>query len=66
VLLDPLISHTGIPALFEFGVEGDAGVDPNLMILWFQQPGFGLPSKVRPLDPPFSPVVKQISGVLRR
>ncbi|KAI9510895.1 Metalloprotease [Russula earlei] len=35
----------GIPALFEFGVEGDAAVDPNFMILWFQQPSLGLPSK---------------------
>ncbi|KAI0006055.1 Metalloprotease [Russula compacta] len=35
----------GIPALFEFGVEGDTAFDPNLMILWFQQPSFGLPSK---------------------
>ncbi|KAI0306551.1 Metalloprotease [Multifurca ochricompacta] len=35
----------GVPALFEFGVEGDAAVDPNFMILWFQQPRLGLPSK---------------------
>lgn len=42
----PLTSHTGIPALFEFGVEGDAAFDPNFMILWFQQPTLGLPSKV--------------------
>lgn len=35
----------GIPALFEFGVEGDVGFDPNFMILWFQQPTLGLPSK---------------------
>ncbi|KAH9997253.1 hypothetical protein BJV77DRAFT_1065321 [Russula vinacea] len=35
----------GIPALFEFGVEGDSAFDPNLMILWFQQPNLGLPSK---------------------
>ena len=42
----PLTSHTGIPALFEFGVEGDVAFDPNFMILWFQQPTLGLPSKV--------------------
>jgi endothelin-converting enzyme len=42
----PLTSHTGIPALFEFGVEGDSALDPNSMILWFQQPTLGLPSKV--------------------
>jgi predicted metalloendopeptidase len=41
-----LTSHTGIPALFEFGVEGDSALDPNSMILWFQQPSLGLPSKV--------------------
>jgi endothelin-converting enzyme len=35
----------GIPGLFEFGVEGDAAVDPNFMMLWFQQPELGLPSK---------------------
>ncbi|KAI0302060.1 hypothetical protein BC826DRAFT_986902 [Russula brevipes] len=34
-----------IPALFDFGVEGDAALDPNSMILWFQQPDLGLPSK---------------------
>jgi len=36
----------GIPALFDFGVEGDVAFDPNFMILWFQQPTLGLPSKV--------------------
>jgi len=41
-----LTSHTGIPALFEFGVEGDSAVDPNFMVLWFQQPSLGLPAKV--------------------
>ncbi|KAH9063412.1 Metalloprotease [Lactarius vividus] len=35
----------GIPGLFELGVEGDAAIDPNFMILWFQQPRLGLPSK---------------------
>jgi endothelin-converting enzyme len=42
----PLTAYTGIPALFEFGVEGDVAFDPNFMILWFQQPALGLPSKV--------------------
>jgi len=46
VSLYPLTFHTGIPALFEFGVEGDVALDPNFMILWFQQPTLGLPSKV--------------------
>lgn len=36
----------GVDALFEFGIEGDVGVDPNLMTLWFNQPSLGLPSKV--------------------
>jgi endothelin-converting enzyme len=35
----------GVPALFSFEVEGDAGVDPNDMTLWFSQPELGLPSK---------------------
>ncbi|KAK7449695.1 hypothetical protein VKT23_013168 [Stygiomarasmius scandens] len=35
----------GIDALFSFGIEGDVGVDPNRMVLWFSQPGLGLPSK---------------------
>ncbi|KAF4608964.1 hypothetical protein EYR40_001317 [Pleurotus pulmonarius] len=35
----------GIDALFSFDVEGDVGVDPNFMTLWFSQPGLGLPSK---------------------
>ncbi|KAF5370302.1 hypothetical protein D9758_006925 [Tetrapyrgos nigripes] len=35
----------GIDALFDFRIEGDVGVDPNHMILWFSQPGLGLPSK---------------------
>jgi predicted metalloendopeptidase len=36
----------GIGALFGFGIEGDVGVDPNNMVLWFSQPQLGLPSKV--------------------
>jgi endothelin-converting enzyme len=35
----------GIPALFSFDVEGDTGDDPNFMVLWFNQPDLGLPSK---------------------
>lgn len=49
--LYPLTFHTGIPALFGFGVEGDSAFDPNLMILWFQQPNLGLPSKVGAYPP---------------
>lgn len=37
---------TGIDVLFEFDVDGDVGVDPNQMMLWFSQSGLGLPSKV--------------------
>lgn len=36
----------GVDALFDFGIEGDVGVDPNYMTLWFSQPSLGLPSKV--------------------
>lgn len=36
----------GIDALFSFNIDGDVGVDPNHMVLWFNQPEFGLPSKV--------------------
>ncbi|PPQ78520.1 hypothetical protein CVT25_011792 [Psilocybe cyanescens] len=35
----------GIDGLFSFEIEGDVGVDPNHMVLWFNQPGLGLPSK---------------------
>lgn len=41
------ICPTGVDALFEFYVDGDAGVDPNAMTLWFTQSTLGLPSKVR-------------------
>ncbi|KAF8969921.1 hypothetical protein BDZ97DRAFT_1793392 [Flammula alnicola] len=34
-----------ISALFAFDIEGDVGVDPNYMVLWFNQPALGLPSK---------------------
>jgi hypothetical protein len=35
-----------IDVLFQFGIDGDAGVDPDLMTLQFSQGGTGLPSKV--------------------
>ncbi|KAF7338682.1 Endothelin-converting enzyme 1 [Mycena venus] len=35
----------GIDALFSFDIEGDVGVDPNFMTLWFDQASLGLPSK---------------------
>ncbi|KAJ3726361.1 hypothetical protein DFJ43DRAFT_1195956 [Lentinula guzmanii] len=35
----------GLGALFSFDIEGDVGVDPNLLVLWFSQPSLGLPSK---------------------
>lgn len=40
------VRAAGVDALFEFFVDGDAGVDPNVMTLWFTQPTLGLPSKV--------------------
>ena len=36
----------GIGGLFSFDIDGDVGVDPNAMSLWFSQPSLGLPSKV--------------------
>jgi endothelin-converting enzyme len=41
-----IVLLVGIDALFSFDVDGDSGVDPNAMTLWFSQPGLGLPSKV--------------------
>ncbi|KAI5123330.1 hypothetical protein M0805_001755 [Coniferiporia weirii] len=35
----------GIEGLFGFDIDGDVGVDPNFMTLWFFQPSLGLPSK---------------------
>ncbi|KAJ7724074.1 hypothetical protein DFH07DRAFT_871903 [Mycena maculata] len=35
----------GIDALFSFVIDGDIGVDPNFMTLWFDQASLGLPSK---------------------
>ncbi|KAF8610076.1 zincin [Ceratobasidium sp. AG-I] len=34
-----------VDVLFEFGIDGDAGLDPDLMTLQFSQGGTGLPSK---------------------
>jgi predicted metalloendopeptidase len=36
----------GVGALFGFDIEGDVGLDPKNMVLWFSQPSLGLPSKV--------------------
>ncbi|KAE9406762.1 zincin [Gymnopus androsaceus JB14] len=35
----------GLDSLFSFSIEGDVGVDPNYLVLWFSQPSLGLPSK---------------------
>ncbi|KXN89289.1 Endothelin-converting enzyme 2, partial [Leucoagaricus sp. SymC.cos] len=35
----------GVDSLFGFFIDGDAGLDPNHMVLWFNQPSFGLPAK---------------------
>ncbi|KAJ3804396.1 peptidase family M13-domain-containing protein [Lentinula aff. lateritia] len=35
----------GLGALFSFDIEGDVGVDPNHLVLWFSQTSLGLPSK---------------------
>ncbi|KAL1758319.1 hypothetical protein FB107DRAFT_258860 [Schizophyllum commune] len=40
-----LLHSRGVSALFDFGIDGDVGVDPNHMVLWFSQSGLGLPSK---------------------
>ncbi|EEB94648.1 hypothetical protein MPER_06503, partial [Moniliophthora perniciosa FA553] len=40
-----LVVVLGIGGLFSFDIEGDVGVDPNHMILWFSQPSLGLPAK---------------------
>lgn len=36
----------GIQALFGFSFDGDAAVDPNIMVLWFSQTILGLEAKV--------------------
>lgn len=41
-----LCQFLGIGGLFDIDIDGDVGVDPNFMTLWFSQPGLGLPSKV--------------------
>ena len=41
-----MLCDVGVGALFDFDIEGDVGVDPNDMVLWFSQPRLGLPSKV--------------------
>jgi endothelin-converting enzyme len=35
-----------VDVLFGFGIDGDAGLDPDMMTLQFSQGGTGLPSKV--------------------
>ncbi|KAF8654168.1 hypothetical protein AX16_003697 [Volvariella volvacea WC 439] len=35
----------GMDAFFSFAIEGDAGDDPDYMVLWFYQPPLGLPTK---------------------
>ncbi|TRM62696.1 hypothetical protein BD626DRAFT_498158 [Schizophyllum amplum] len=40
-----LLHSRGVNALFDFSIDGDVGVDPNNMVLWFSQAGLGLPSK---------------------
>ncbi|KAJ7771710.1 hypothetical protein B0H16DRAFT_1514445 [Mycena metata] len=35
----------GVDALFSFQVDGDVGIDPNYMTLWFDQAPLGLPAK---------------------
>lgn len=41
-----MLSSLGVQVLFEIGIDGDAGVDPDFMILWISQSELGLPSKV--------------------
>ncbi|GAW06292.1 endothelin-converting enzyme 1 [Lentinula edodes] len=43
----------GLGALFSFDIEGDVGVDPNHLVLWFSQPSLGLPSKRKIIWPPW-------------
>jgi hypothetical protein len=39
------MSTIDVGALLAFDVDGDAGVDPDNMTLWLNQPELGLPSK---------------------
>jgi endothelin-converting enzyme len=48
--------------LFDFGIEGDVGEDPNNMTLWFSQPDLGLPSKVSTLTMDVVSFLKKISS----
>ncbi|KAF8298254.1 zincin [Clavulina sp. PMI_390] len=41
----------GIGALFDLGIEGDYGNDPNAMVLWASQSELGLPAKEYYDDP---------------
>jgi endothelin-converting enzyme len=40
-----MLTMQGVDALFSLEIEGDIGVDPNFMTLWFDQASLGLPSK---------------------
>jgi len=46
LFLCPLLI-SDVQVLFEIGIDGDAGVDPDFMTLWISQSELGLPSKVR-------------------
>ncbi|CAG7846629.1 Neprilysin {ECO:0000269/PubMed:15283675, ECO:0000269/PubMed:8168535}; AltName: Full=Atriopeptidase; AltName: Full=Common acute lymphocytic leukemia antigen; Short=CALLA; AltName: Full=Enkephalinase; AltName: Full=Neutral endopeptidase 24.11; Short=NEP; Short=Neutral endopeptidase; AltName: Full=Skin fibroblast elastase; Short=SFE; AltName: CD_antigen=CD10 [Serendipita indica DSM 11827] len=46
----------GVGALFGFDIDGDIGVDPDKMTLWFWQPELGLPSKEYYEEPEISKV----------
>ncbi|EIW85424.1 Metalloprotease [Coniophora puteana RWD-64-598 SS2] len=39
------VHSRGVGGLFEFSIDGDVGVDPDKMTLWFNQPSLGLPAK---------------------
>ncbi|KAF9567593.1 zincin [Agrocybe pediades] len=54
----------GVPALFDFNIEGDVGVDPNHMILWFNQPELGLPSKEYYAEESISAAYEEVLGRL--
>jgi endothelin-converting enzyme len=44
-----LTKEIDIDTLFSWAIEGNVGVDPNFMTLWFYQGGLSLPSKVHSL-----------------
>lgn len=56
-----LIPFEGIDGLFDFDIDGDVGVDPDFMTLWFSQPSLGLPSKVYMRPSPFQLVKAHVS-----